>query len=724
MKSRLTLSILALSLSCASYGLFDIGAAHAQQAAPTTPAAKDSKPKEAAKDAKKEDKKDAKKDAKKDGAKQDGAKEGEPAQADPTAPVAPQTGPDGQQQPQAPVEATEPSAPDEEPGEEPIEEPVEAPVEEPDFEPVPEPEPDPEPTKKSPIADLAQGQDFVPLQDIEEETLDPIFPAKVYPHLEWDGYFRLRTQAFVGLDLDTNGTSAVLPPAERYTPVGNPADPAADTLWSTNMRLKLEPTFHIAEGVSVHIEADLLNNMVLGASPITSLPSNPLTPDPSRNAFVSTQYSPREREWFSDALQIQEAYGELNGFFGTIRAGRMDNHWGMGAFFNNGDCLDCDFGDHIDRVMLQSQFRGFYGNFSIDFPNDGETSTNAGMPYGQPYDLTQKDDIDQFTISLFHQPQTRIERELERKRLIEDRKPVFNGGLLFSWRDQEGTYVRSLANEQGFDPTAPPELIWKGMSSYLLDGWVQFLYQPNAKTSMRLELEAIGILGSYDNATNNAVGQRDPNDENSVDINCFSEDERNANETICKAQSRDFRQFALALQSEFSVGAPVNFGFNGGFASGGSASNWGYKAQNGQDLDFFRFDPDYHVDLILFRRVIGTVTNAFYFNPYVTANLLERGDRKLALDVDAILSRAANTEGTPAGDDAWLGFELDAALRFIQKGTFEAALQGGLLFPLGGLNAVTNRESLTTFGTNTGTFAQDREARTAWTVQLHLDWQF
>ncbi len=577
---------------------------------------------------------------------------------------------------------------------------------------------------ESPISGLGAkpGASFQPLQDIEEEELDPIYPALLYPTITWHGMFRTRSTAAINFDLGTGGTSAILPPAERYTPLTSPANADADTLWSTDMRLRLAPQLMIMEGLSVYVEADLMNNVGFGTQLINRLPSNPLTPDPSRNVYASGQYSPREREWFSNAVQINEVYGEISGFFGTVRAGRMDNHWGLGMFFNDGDCLDCDFGDQIDRVMFQTQAFGISGMAAVDFPSEGVSSVNPGMPYGQPYDLAQIDDIDQFTLALEYAPKTRAARERERKKLREDRAPVLNAGLMFTWRRQEGSFA-DTAPGQPFDPTQPPQLIWQGLSAQMLDGWAELRYEPSAKRRMRLGLEVATIFGTQGNASGQPVGQTTV-DGNTTQVNCFDENTRNANEASCLVAQREYRQLAVALESEFYVGGPVVFGFNGGYASGGDAQAWGWNAPNGADLDFFRFDPNYHVDLIMFRRVIGTVTNAYYFKPYVQASFLDTGARKVRLDLEGILSRAADPAGAPSGVDPWLGFEMDAAVRYIIQDTFHAGVEGGILFPFAGLSARQDREAVTQLGTSTGTFAQDIEASTAWTVQLKLNWMF
>lgn len=629
------------------------------------------------------------------------------------------------QQPAPPVEAADGAQPAEQPADgvtpptAPVEEPAEEPVEEPVDEPVDEP------TGPSPISDLAGGADdqFTPLPDIEEQALDDIFPATTYPYLEWHGSFRVRSASMSGFDLGTGGTSAILPPLERFTPQENPADPDADHLWSSDLRLRLEPKLHIAEGVSIHIEADMLRNVVLGSNTINQLSIlDPFRPDPSRNLADGGQYSPREREWYGDAVQISEAYGQLDGFFGTVQVGRMDNHWGLGMFYNGGDCLDCNFGDSIDRAMWRAQLQGIYLSAAIEFPGEGLTSASPFNTQAQPYDLSQKDEVDQYTFSVLYAPLTAQERELARKRLIDDRKPLWHGGLLFSLRDQEGT---TPIPANAATPALPDTLIYQGLDYYIVNGWGRFLYEPNSTTRMRVELEVMGILGSVENASLNAVGQ--PQGEDAAAVNCFDETVRSRNQGVCGVNRRDVRQLGVALESEFYLGGPIAFGFNGGYASGDTAPNWGYGRTAGQTLDdvnFFRFDPDYHVDLIMFRNTIGTVTNAFYFNPYLQASFLERGGRKLRLDVDAILGRAVNQAGTPAGDDPWLGLEVDAAVRFLLRDSFHAAVEGGFLFPMAGMNARQDRQRLMEYGNNTGTFIQDAEASTAWTLQFKTFWNF
>ena len=39
--------------------------------------------------------------------------------------------------------------------------------------------------------------------------------------------------------------------------------------------------------------------------------------------------------------------------------GRMRHHWGLGLMANGGACLDCDFGDAVDRVQVTTQLLTF-----------------------------------------------------------------------------------------------------------------------------------------------------------------------------------------------------------------------------------------------------------------------------------------------------------------------------------------------------------------------------
>jgi len=579
----------------------------------------------------------------------------------------------------------------------------------------------------SPISDLAESSDeegFEPVEDIEEDSLEEITPAELYPHVEWDGLFRVRSDADINFDLDTRGTSAIRPPIESTG--DNPAKSGNELLWTADTGLRLDPTIHISETLSVHVEAGILQNAVFGALPDTRLtdPDESLRPDPSRTVFQSNQLSPREREWYEDAVQINELWGEIDTFLGEFRAGRMDNDWGVGIHANGGDCPDCNYGDHVDRFEFTTKPLGlFYTSAAIDFPDQGVTSQSANRSQGQAYDLSHIDDARQYTFSIFDKPRSQKEKKLEQQKLKEDQIPVLNGGARFTYRNQKGLYTDQVSTgPNGLNG----QLIYRGLNMYAPDLWAQLLYNPGPDTYVRVELEGVGVFGDIDNAT------REPVRDSQSDVNCFEEGARDNNPDVCSSNdeaddtSQGLSQIGAALESELYFGGPVRFGLNSGYASGGNSANWGYQATDGSQHDFFRFDPNYHVDLILFREVVGTVTNAYYANPYAQARFFESPDQRMEVQLDAIASRASNIDGTPAGSegDGWLGFELDAAIRYLQIDQFQAGLEGGVLFPFGALDAKLGRDRLTRPGGTESTFNQNRSASIPWTIQTNFIWMF
>jgi uncharacterized protein (TIGR04551 family) len=581
----------------------------------------------------------------------------------------------------------------------------------------------------SPISDLADktgGEDFEPVEDIEEEDIQELAPAKVYPFVTWDGMFRVRSAMNINFDLDTGGTSSIRPPTAANFPDHAAANPDAELLAGADMNFRIEPTIHITERLELHVEANLLNNLVLGALPQSRLTSpSSVYPDPSRTVTGANQIPPRELEWFENALRINEAYGAVHTALGSLKAGRMDWDWGLGMYANGGDCADCNFGDHVDRIRYRSpKLFKMYASAAVDFPDQGITSQTPARSDGQAYDMTQIDDARQFTFSIFNKPVTEKDKQLQQKRLKEDRKPVYDGGVLFSYRTQRGSFIPGNAAATGNeDQQAGPEsgeLVYRGLQLFVPDVWFRFKWEPEPNRLIRVELEANGVFGSVDNTTDESVGDAPGNDD---DVNCFNEEAR-ANSDQCTTNSEDIGQFGAALESEFYFGGPVRFGLNSGVATGSDQPNWGYGSSDLGALDSYRFDPNYHVDLIGFREVVGTVTNAVYANPYVQARFFETPDQRLEVQLDAIASRALRAAGTPSGEDNWLGLEFDGAVRYLQLDTFLVELEGGIFFPFGALDAREGRPRLTNPPNSDAPFGSDADANLAWTIQTNLVWEF
>lgn len=562
--------------------------------------------------------------------------------------------------------------------------------------------------------ELAEDIEFVPAAAIDDAMLDRLTPLASFPYVEVSGHLRTRSRARVGFDLGTGGTSAVLPPLETVSPSDAPANPEASNLWTTDLRLRLAPTFHISETLRVHTEADLLDNIALGADPRHSYFVEGM---PGADARLLGGYNGAP-----SLLTVRQAYGEVDAFFGTLSAGRMLNHWGLGILANGGQCDDCDFGDVVDRVALRTSFWNFNILAAYDFAGAGLTSDSLGFAHGTPHELSRLDGTHQWTAQVWRAPISRADRERQAHALYTTRRPVFNGGLYVSGRHNRG---QANVDESGLNTVAPPELTYRGLDIYSTDLWGQMLWEPADDRRIRVEIEALGIFGTIDNTTSAAVGF-DPDQTGSV--NCFDEASREANPGACSTDadgnvtSKSVSQFGLALESEFYFGGPITFGFNAGLASGGESPNWGYGESAANQLDFMRFSPDYHLDLILFREVIGTVTNATYANPYVMATFLDSGLQRMEFQLDAIASRALNAAGTPSGEP-WLGLEFDASLRYLATDTFLAAIDAGVLFPFAGLAAEVDRPRFNHYG-DLGPFGEAVDPGLAWTLQGRLMWKF
>ena len=98
----------------------------------------------------------------------------------------------------------------------------------------------------------------------------------------------------------------------------------------------------------------------------------------------------------------------------------------------------------------------------------------------------------------------------------------------------------------------------------------------------------------------------------------------------------------------------------------------------------FTFDPDYHVDMILFRRILGTVWyNATYLKPAVTCWL-----------IDASAGRRSSSTRWPTVRRCSPGHSINMGARIMRdsctrtsKGGFNVVLNYGVLFDLRGVVA-------------------------------------
>jgi uncharacterized protein (TIGR04551 family) len=460
-----------------------------------------------------------------------------------------------------------------------------------------------------------------------------------------DGAFRLRLEELYNFDLDHGLTPSGLP----LYPIPL-TDPSSQWLSHADMRLRTDLAIY-APGASVAVKArlDWLDNVTLGGTP------NGATP-----AVTSTQLA------LTDAIRVKRVYGEVVVPFGLIAAGRMGSHWGLGMLTNGGDCADCDSGDAADRIAFITPLVGHIWAIAYDFSAAGPTT---GRPNGlRALDLGAGDNVRTINFALL-----RYESDLTRARRRAAGRVTVEYGAVVShrWQDQDVPASYLPGDAASAQTLGPAQVMHRGYSATALDGWFRL-----TTPSLRIELEAAALWAEI------AQASLVPG----VELN----------------QPLTSAQFGFAFESMY--GAPEDAfaaGIDLGMASGDDAPGFGAfpslrrgrrgdleGAQSAPPTDNtvnnFRFHPDYRVDRILFREIIGTVTDAFYVRPHMRLHLSRIGPGTLTASLAAVASWAIFPESTPGGEQA-LGVELDPTLVYESADGFQVALEHAVLFPLAGL---------------------------------------
>ena len=485
-----------------------------------------------------------------------------------------------------------------------------------------------------------------------------------------DGHFRLRPNLYYQFDLGKTVERSLFPRSPRAT---------ERTQSGGDLRLRLEPTFNISEEVRVKVQLDALNNVLLGSTPSNSFPNDGFQ---LFDVFNDGQTAPRSAlNALRDSLEVREAYGEVSTPVGLLRFGRMNAHWGLGILRNDGDCLDCDFGDRVDRVMFVTEpFDGFYVTPMLELNSEGATAWPNGLE-GQPVDLTNADDSHSWVLAV-----ARRDTPQQVKAKLDNNQGVLNYGLHFSWRTQRfansGLYTGPVLNPDG-SVRQGEGLVPQDATLYIPDIWLRY-----EEKDFRVEFEAAAYIGRINNRALTPFEAGDPN------LN----------------QRLDVLNFGGALVGEYRLlKGQLNLQVELGFASGDRASGFGaypgrrrpagegFFTQAG-DIDGpqfncglggcsdgfirnFRFNRAYRVDNILWRELIGTVTDAFYAKPTIRYTLAPGFDAFGS----AIYSQAIYPESTPSTTDRALGIETNLGARYETEDGFVARVEWSVLFPLGGL---------------------------------------
>ncbi|MCA9522067.1 MAG: TIGR04551 family protein [Myxococcales bacterium] len=504
-----------------------------------------------------------------------------------------------------------------------------------------------------------------------DDTGDTV--VRKYPYLEHHGYFRLRTDLFWRAYLRTNVTigpverhftSGFLPPLTENVTNNDPSSifkntghRGATTTASANLRLRYSPTFHLSEGLRIHATFDILDNLVLGSTP----DFHPNRPDAPLSVFSTTQAPVSGmRNSIYDAIRVKEVYGEWRMLFAMLRAGRMARHWGLGIVNNGGTCHDCDYGTYNDRVELSFNVWKFTFALGWDFVSEGPTSASSRTYLGQPYDLDQLDDVNQWTLEvLFNVPSSAKQKKEHKERLYTQLKPLFQAGLYFAYRRQ--------FLDQSKDTSASGlnynEYKFVNRNAWMLtsDFWFKLEWKPAAQHYLRVEFEGVFVYGKL-----GSTAQTDS--QGTID------------------SSRTITKWGAALEAEYRW-KQLTIGLNAGLASGDSARFFGVLDSSNfindpgnKTISNFVFNRDYHIDMLLFREVIGAVTNAFYVQPHVAYDLFAGDEDSLGASLHLMYARALQASATP-GNSPNLGFEFDLRIFYGERNKFRFEIEWGMLFP-------------------------------------------
>ncbi len=504
-----------------------------------------------------------------------------------------------------------------------------------------------------------------------------------------DGYLRVRPELFYKFDMGRGVDSSGYSLFPR-----SPSSSADRTNVGVNMRFRFEPTINVSEEVRIRTQIDALDNVVWGSTPDYAYSrngSNGYYNDRNEFSLFSMSQTPQRSgiNSIQDSIAVKRVWGEISTPVGILRFGRMGTHWGTGMLYNDGNAIDNDYGDTVDRVSFTAEpLAGFYITPMIDMNVAGMLSQRT-QEGGQPFDLTQSDNVTSFILAV-----QRRDTEQERRQRLAAEQTVFNYGLHFTYRTQRFDAVDTLSQPfttDGSNPnTANQNIVLRKADIFIPDLWARI-----ERKEFRIEAEVAAILGSIQGRQlgTGADGQLE-----TINVYQFG--------AVLQGEAR-------LLNGDLEIGGEVGFasgdkapGFGnnprrtgsggGGYTGLGDVDGRQYNCANGcqngdNEINNFRFNRDYRVDMILYREILNGVTDSLYFKPKAKYRITQ-GFEAFA---SVIYSRAIFLESTPGapyvGANPSLGVEINGGARYETEDGFYGQIQYGILFPLEGFTMVNDR---------------------------------
>lgn len=508
----------------------------------------------------------------------------------------------------------------------------------------------------------------------------------ITPLFTWQhhGSFRFRFQNLYRLDLGAGGASGfgqTLDSTAKNDPLGE----SRGSVEFADIRFRYEPSLLVGEFLAIHARVDFLDNLILGSNPSSASRT-------SASAFFASSVAPPQAgvNGFRDSVRVKAAWADLK-LFGRLHlyAGRMPEHFGLGIVRNEGAGLDSDWGDYADGFYLKAPLASTYFRIGLEFPSDGVTADSPIRPYGPTRDASQTDDVVRWVFSFDTSPLEKDDFEARARRLNVERKPAVDWGMYHSitWQDVSSDRVGGrMPAACGSGERRPFGLAYDCYTLTPRESffwtpslWGRLEYRPAPDMALTVEMEAAMVYGH---------------------VNYM----QSFLDTTKAETKKDFVTVGGALESELRVGAN-RVSLLAGAATGDSSSrrfgvldgstlmtvdDTRYSldpavANNGSVRNFL-FNRGYRVDSILFREVIGTVTNAFYFKPGYSREFLQTRDHALLAGASLLAAFAAVPEGTP-GSGRGLGIEPNLNVTYRFKQALTTQVDAAVLFPLSGLKA-------------------------------------
>jgi len=508
------------------------------------------------------------------------------------------------------------------------------------------------------------------------------------------GYLRMRGEFFNNMRLGRGADPAgnFLFPGPFIGTGGNNSQSDA------NFRFRFEPTLAVSEDLSIYFQADILDNILLGSSPATDAYLDPFTP-------LSLLANRRG----AGTVNVKRVWGRVNTQLGELLFGRMGYHWGLGILHNDGNCLDCDYGDTYDRIAFAPrEFKGHHLSVMFDILDKGATTTGEKDELGRSVDLDTLDDGYRLALEV-----TRVDTPEEIKRKLAANRWVINYGLVLDYRTQAWDTPVSATDSTG---TLRSRVVRRAAKIYQPDAFFSF-----KRKKWRLDAEVAFNLGT--------VGTHQQSE---FDIGTVTPD-------VAQQLTRGVNIFQVggALQTDIALlsADALLFGLEWGGASGDKGA-YGFGARpwrqgsgadqpaapgqqptraagagdiDGSHLDFssltggharinnFVFNRSFNVDMILFRNLVTSVTSAWYVKPSLRYRPTGRktgggDDTGFELILSMMYAQAWYAENTP-GMAKPLGVEMNVGITYDTSDRFHAGLAYGILLPLDGLRNVAANQS-------------------------------